>query len=166
MDKPDDVLLDIQHLHTAFRNGDDYFDAVNDVSLELHRNEVLAIVGESGCGKSTLATSIIGLHDPHNTRVTGTIQYNTYNLVGLNEKLYNQFRGKDIGMIFQDPLAALNPLMRIGDQIAETLVYHTDMTKEQRQQRVLELLDQVGIPEPAEWRGSTPTNYPVGCVNG
>ncbi|WP_462400459.1 ABC transporter ATP-binding protein [Lacticaseibacillus pantheris] len=148
VEEKDDVLLDIQHLHTAFRNGDDYFDAVNDVSLELHRDEVLAIVGESGCGKSTLATSIIGLHDPHNTRVTGTIQYNTYNLVDLNEKLYNQFRGKDIGMIFQDPLAALNPLMRIGDQIAETLVYHTDMNKDERQQRVLELLDQVGIPEP------------------
>lgn len=148
MDKPEDLLLDIQHLHTAFRVGDNYYDAVDDVSLTLKKDEILAIVGESGSGKSTLATSIIGLHNPLNTKVTGDILYSDLNLVGLNEPIYNRLRGNDIGMIFQDPLAALNPLMRIGDQIAETLVYHTKLDKEERDKRVLELLDQVGIPNP------------------
>ncbi|MFP9055465.1 ATP-binding cassette domain-containing protein, partial [Enterococcus faecalis] len=83
------------------------------------KNEILAIVGESGCGKSTLATTIMGLLDPNNTKITGEILYNDLNLIELNETLYNKIRGNDIGMIFQDPLSALNPLMRIEDQIKE-----------------------------------------------
>ncbi|NUB71911.1 ABC transporter ATP-binding protein [Lacticaseibacillus rhamnosus] len=156
MDKPEDLLLDVQHLHTGFRLGDAFYDAVDDVSITLRKDEILAIVGESGFGKSTLATSIIGLHDPRNTKVTGDILYNNLNLVGLNETLFDRIRGKDIGMIFQDPLAALNPLMRIGEQIEETLVYHTKMNKEQREQRVLELLSQVGIPNPERTARSYP----------
>ncbi len=78
-------------------------------------------VGESGCGKSTLATTIMGLLDPNNTKITGEILYNDLNLIELNETLYNKIRGNDIGMIFQDPLSALNPLMRIEDQIKEEL---------------------------------------------
>ncbi len=76
------------------------------------------------------------------------ILYKDLNLSNLNETLYNKIRGNDIGMIFQDPLSALNPLMRIEDQIKEGLSYHTDMTAEQRQARALELLEQVGIPNP------------------
>lgn len=141
-------LLEIQDLHTGFRIKDTYYDAVDDVSITLDKNEILAIVGESGCGKSTLATTVMGLHNPINTRITGEILYNDLNLIDLNETLYNKIRGNDIGMIFQDPLSALNPLMRIGDQIAEGLSYHTDLNKEQREARVIELLDQVGIPNP------------------
>ena len=156
MDKPEDLLLDVQHLHTGFRLGNAFYDAVDDVSITLRKDEILAIVGESGSGKSTLATSIIGLHDPRNTKVTGDILYNNLNLVGLNETLFDRIRGKDIGMIFQDPLAALNPLMRIGEQIEETLVYHTKMNKEAREKRVLELLNQVGIPNPERTARSYP----------
>lgn len=141
-------LLEIQDLHTGFRIKDTYYDAVDDVSITLDKNEILAIVGESGCGKSTLATTVMGLHNPINTRITGEILYNDLNLIDLNETLYNKIRGNDIGMIFQDPLSALNPLMRIGDQIAEGLSYHTDLNKEQKEARVIELLDQVGIPNP------------------
>ena len=90
----------------------------------------------------------MGLHDPNNTKITGEILYKDLNLSNLNETLYNKIRGNDIGMIFQDPLSALNPLMRIEDQIKEGLSYHTDMTAEQRQARALELLEQVGIPNP------------------
>lgn len=144
-----DQLLEINHLHTAFRIKDEFYDALDDISLTLKKNEILAIVGESGCGKSTLATTIMGLHEPENTRVKGEIFYKDLDLTKLNETLYNQIRGNDIGMIFQDPLSALNPLMRIGDQIAEALTYHTDLTNEQKEARVLELLDQVGIPNPA-----------------
>ncbi|MFE6169303.1 ABC transporter ATP-binding protein [Viridibacillus arvi] len=141
-------LLTIRNLHTGFRIKDTYYNAVDDISINLNKNEILAIVGESGCGKSTLATSILGLHVANNTKITGEILYKDLNLAGLSEEKFNDIRGNDIGMIFQDPLSALNPLMRIGEQISESLVYHTKFTKEQRAERVLELLNQVGIPNP------------------
>ena len=144
----DNQLLDVQNLHTGFRIKDEFYDAVDDVSFTLEKNEILAIVGESGCGKSTLATTIMGLLDPNNTRITGEVLYNELNLTNLNETLYNKIRGNDIGMIFQDPLSALNPLMRIEDQISEGLSYHTHLNKEQQHARVIELLNQVGIPNP------------------
>lgn len=141
-------LLDIKDLHVGFRIGDDYFDAVDGVDISLQENEILAIVGESGCGKSTLATTIMGLHNPLNTKITGSIQYNDMELIGMDEAKYNTVRGNDIGMIFQDPLASLNPLMTIGAQIDEALFYHTDLDSSARTERVLELLAQVGIPNP------------------
>lgn len=142
-------ILEVQDLHLGFRIKDDYFDAVDGVSFTLNKNEILAIVGESGCGKSTLATAIMGLHDPNNSRVGGHIFFENQDLTQLNEALYNKIRGNKIGMIFQDPLSALNPLMRISDQIAESLSYHRkELTKEQRFERAIELLDQVGIPNP------------------
>ncbi len=141
-----ETLLRINNLNTSFRIKDDYYNAVDDVSLNLNKNEVLAIVGESGCGKSTLATSIIGLHDPINTKVEGEILFEGKNLVGLEEEEYNKIRGNKIGMIFQDPLSALNPLIKIGPQIEEGLLYHTNLNESERKQRVLELVKKVGIP--------------------
>ncbi len=138
-------VLDIQDLHTAFRFQNEYFDAVDGVSLCLHKNEILAIVGESGCGKSTIANTIVGLHDKNFTKVSGEIIYNGKNMVDYSEEEFNKVRGKEIGFIFQDPLAALNPLHKIGPQIEESLIYHTDLSKNQRRERMLELLDQVGI---------------------
>lgn len=143
-------LLEINNLEVGFRFGDEYHNAVDDVSLTLDKNEILAIVGESGCGKSTLATAIIGLHDPINTKIKGDIIYNDLNLNNLSEKLYNKIRGNDIGMIFQDPLGSLNPVMTVYDQIAESLIYHSDLNEKQRRERVLELLNQVGIPRPEQ----------------
>ncbi|QQK09083.1 ABC transporter ATP-binding protein [Miniphocaeibacter halophilus] len=132
-------------MHTAFRINDKYYDAVDDVSIDLYRNEILAIVGESGCGKSTLATTVMGLHNMNYTKVSGEVNYKGKNLLKLKEEEYNKVRGGDVGMIFQDPLAALNPLMRIGEQIEEALVYHTDLDKEGRKNRTLEILREVGI---------------------
>ena len=141
-------LLEIRDLHVGFRIGDEFFDAVDGVDLSLQKNEILAIVGESGCGKSTLATTIMGLHNPINTKIQGQIVYKDQNLVEMSETDYNRVRGNDIGMIFQDPLASLNPLMTIGAQIDEALLYHTDLDAAARKERVLELLEQVGIPYP------------------
>ncbi|MFJ8234605.1 ABC transporter ATP-binding protein [Ureibacillus sp. NPDC094379] len=146
--KTSDELLKIHNLHTGFRIKDTFYNAVDGVSLTLRKNEILAIVGESGCGKSTLATSIIGLHDLYNTRVQGEIMFKNKNLATLSEEEFEDVRGIDISMIFQDPLSALNPLMRIGDQIEESLKYHTDMSKDKRNERVFELLRQVGINRP------------------
>ena len=143
-----ELLLEIKDLHTSFRIRDDYFDAVDGVNMKLFSDEILAIVGESGCGKSTLATTIMGLHNPNFTRSTGEILFEGKNLVGLSEKDFNEIRGEGIGMIFQDPLSSLNPLQRIGKQIEEGLIYHTKMNAEERKARVLELIEQVGIPNP------------------
>lgn len=141
-------LLEIKNLETAFRIKDDYFNAVDNVSLDLYSNEVLAIVGESGCGKSTLATTIMGLHNENLTRSTGEILYQGKNLIELSEEELNKIRTKEISMVFQDPLSSLNPLQRIGKQIEEALIYHTKLNKEERAARVIELLTQVGIPYP------------------
>ena len=141
-------LLEIKNLETAFRIKDDYFNAVDKVSLDLYRNEVLAIVGESGCGKSTLATTIMRLHNENLTKSTGEVIFNGKNLLDLSEDEMNEIRTKDIGMIFQDPLSSLNPLHRIGKQIEEALIYHTKLSAEERSARVIELLTQVGIPNP------------------
>lgn len=149
-------LLEINNLEVGFRFGDEYHNAVDDVSLTLQKNEILAIVGESGCGKSTLATAIMGLHDQKNTQIKGEVLYSDLNLLDLNEKMYNRIRGNDIGMIFQDPLGSLNPLMTIYKQIAEALIYHSDLNEEQRRTRVLELLNQVGIPRPEHIMKSYP----------
>lgn len=144
----DETLLSINGVSTAFKINGVFYTAINDVSLELHRNEVLAIVGESGSGKSTLATTVIGLHNMNATKIDGEINFQGKEILELSEDEFNEIRGQDIGMIFQDPLAALNPLIKIGDQIKETLDVHSSMTEEQKIARVHELLDQVGIPNP------------------
>lgn len=141
-------LLRINNLHTGFRIKDTFYDAVDGVSLTVKKNEILAIVGESGCGKSTLATSIIGLYDQNKTRVQGEMLFEKKNLATLSEEEMNEIRGFQISMIFQDPLSALNPLMRIGEQIEEGLSYHTSLNKAERGNRALELLQQVGIRNP------------------
>src|SRR5699024_2894391 len=144
-----ETLLEINNLEVGFRFGDVYHNAVDDVSIALKENEIFAIVVVCSTSKSTLATAIIGLHDPNNTQIKGEILYKVLDLTNLNPKLYNRIRGNDIGMIFQDPLGSLNPVMAIGKQIEESLIYHTDLNEKQRNQRVLELLNQVGIPNPA-----------------
>ena len=141
-------LLSVKNLHTGFRIKDDYFDAIDDVSIDIYSNEILAIVGESGCGKSTLATTIMGLHDSNYTRSSGEIIYNGVNLLDLTDAQYNEIRGGQIGMIFQDPLSALNPLMRVEEQIAEALLYHTELNKQERLDEAVKLLEKVGIANP------------------
>jgi len=143
------VLCEVRNLHTAFRIKDTYYDAIENVNLSLYSNEVLAIVGESGCGKSTLATTIMGLHDFNYTKVSGEVVFEDKNLLTLDQDEYNKIRGGKIGMIFQDPLSALNPLQRIGEQIEEALTYHTKFSKEEKKARVLELLEKVGIENPS-----------------
>lgn len=141
-------LLKINNLTTSFRIKDTFYVAVDDVSITLRKNEILAIVGESGCGKSTLANSIIGLLNLNNTKIEGEVLFHNQNLLTLSESELNKIRGNAIGYIFQDPLSALNPLMRIGEQIEEGLIYHSKLNKTQRQNRVIELIEQVGIPNP------------------
>ncbi len=140
-------LLKIQNLKTSFRIKDDYYAAVDDVSLTVHKNETLAIVGESGSGKSALAFSIMGLHT--RAKMEGNIYVKGQDIVNLPPGKLNKLRGNDMAMIFQDPLTALNPLMTVEDQIGEALLLHNrQLSKQKRKEQVVHLLNQVGIPRP------------------
>ena len=140
-------VVEIKGLKVSFQIKDDYYSAVDGVDLTINKNEVLAIVGESGCGKSALALSLVRLHNMQKTTIDGQILFKNTDLNQLNVNQLNKIRGAEIGMIFQDPLTALNPLMTIGKQIEENLDYHTSMTPKQKQHRVFELLDSVGITD-------------------
>jgi len=140
-------LLEIKNLNTSFRIRDDYYAAVDNVSLSVKKNEVLAIVGESGSGKSALAFSIMRLHNRAKTE--GEILFKDENVIDMTATRLNDVRGKDMAMIFQDPLTALNPLMTVGEQIGEALFLHDrKLSKKVLNDRVIDLLNQVGIPRP------------------
>lgn len=141
-------LLRINNLVTSFRVNGKYYAAVDHVSMSVNENEVFAIVGESGCGKSALALSIMNLHNKAYTKIEGNIYFQEKDLLALNINDLNKIRGKDIGMIFQDPLTALNPLMKIGAQIEETLTFHTALSGKEKTKRAMELLYDVGIQSP------------------
>jgi peptide/nickel transport system ATP-binding protein len=149
-------VLQIENLRASFRIQDEYFAAVDGVTLTVHPNEVLAIVGESGCGKSTLALSITGLHEPERTKLEGSILFEGTNLLSFGVNELNKIRGRKIGMIFQDPLSALNPLMTAGRQIEESLDYHTMLSSLNKRQRTLDLLGRVGISNPKQIFGRYP----------
>jgi peptide/nickel transport system ATP-binding protein len=140
-------VLEIENLRTSFRIKDNYYAAVDDVSLTVEKNELLAIVGESGCGKSALAFSIMGLHSQ--AKVEGNIYFNGHDIANISSAKLNELRGNKMGMIFQDSLSALNPLMIIGDQIGEIIYIHKKLSKNERKAKVIELLDKVGILKPA-----------------
>ena len=143
-----DALLKIRDLRTSFRISGQYYAAVDGIDLDIYKDEVFALVGESGCGKSATALSITNLHNPNFTKVEGTVEFGGKNLLQLTEKELNKVRGHDIGMIFQDPLSALNPLMKVGAQIEESLTIHTDLTAAGRKARAIELLEAVGMTNP------------------
>lgn len=141
-------LLQIQNLQTSFRIQDEYFAAVDNVSLTVNENEVVAIVGESGCGKSALALSIMGLHEERKTKLEGKAIFNDQDLLSLSVVELNKIRGNKISMIFQDPLTALNPLMTVGKQIEEGMKIHEKLSSAQIKGRAIDLLKLVRIPNP------------------
>jgi peptide/nickel transport system ATP-binding protein len=139
--------LRVEDLHVTFSSEAGDVQAVRGISYALYPGEVLGIVGESGSGKSVSSMAIMGLL-PGNARVTGSVQLNGRELLGLDDKQMSKIRGKEIAMVFQDPLSALTPVFTVGAQIAEALTIHQDLTKAQAEKRALELLDVVGIPDP------------------
>jgi oligopeptide/dipeptide ABC transporter ATP-binding protein len=143
-------LLDVRGLSVRLARDGTAASLVDDVSFSLRAGEVLCIVGESGCGKTVTARSIIGLNrtDPR-FALTGRIEFDGTDLLSLNETQMRGVRGARIAMIFQDPMTSLNPLHRIGAQIGEALASHTDLGRAAIRERTIELLAQVGIPNPA-----------------
>ena len=141
-----EVVLSVKDLRISFRAYGGMVQAVRGVSFDLHRGETLAIVGESGSGKSQSIRAIMGILANNAVIEEGEILYDGMDLTKVKEDDFHQIRGKRIGLIFQDPLSALNPIMKIGQQITEVLHLHKKMTKEEAKARAIELMKAVGIP--------------------
>ncbi|MCU7709826.1 ABC transporter ATP-binding protein [Priestia sp. JV24] len=144
-------MLQIKNLHVQFSTYGGRVQAVRGVSFDLHKGETLAIVGESGCGKSVTSQSIMRLIPTPPGRITsGSILFKGQDLTKLSEKKMRDIRGADISMIFQDPMTALNPTLRVGEQIAENIMRHENISKEKAKEKAFEMLELVGIPNPKE----------------
>ncbi|GAA5047171.1 ABC transporter ATP-binding protein [Nocardia callitridis] len=141
-------LLEITDLRVSFPSEEGRVEAVRGVNYHVADGEVLAVVGESGSGKSVSALAVMGLL-PEQARVNGSIRLRGRELLGLGDRELSKLRGSSVSMVFQDPLSALTPVYRVGDQIAEALLAHGKMGKSEAAARAVELLDLVGIPEPA-----------------
>src|SRR5437660_10997323 len=141
-------LLEVDNLSVHFATVDGTVKAVDGVSFDLDRGKVLGIVGESGSGKSVTAMTLMGLTRDVNARFGGEVRYKGRNLLELSDAEMQKYRGNEIGMIFQDPMTSLNPVYRIGEQIVEAIRIHEKVDKRQAQRRAVELLRQVGIPNP------------------
>ncbi len=143
------AILEVEDLHTYFFAREGVVKAVHGVSLELAEDSVLGIVGESGSGKTVTALSILGLV-PHPGRVVeGSIRYDGRELVDLDDRGFRQIRGREIALVFQDAQTALNPTMRVRDQVEEVLYAHLHIGEEEAHERTRALLAQMGIPDPA-----------------
>ena len=143
-----DVLLSVQDLHTSFRTDSGEVQAVNGISFDLDRGEVLGIVGESGSGKSVSAYSIMQILANNGYIKSGKILFKGDDLTQWNEKQMSQFRGRNCSIIFQDPMTSLNPVFTIGNQIEEAIRLHTDKKGDEIKARAKELLELVGINDP------------------
>lgn len=157
-----DVVLDVQNLRVEFPTRKGVLTAVDDISLQIRRGEILGVVGESGAGKSMTGMSILGLLEPPGRIAAGTIRLSGDRIDNLDDRAMQAVRGRRIGAIFQDPLTSLNPLFRVGDQLVETIRLHTDLTKPQARERAKELMREVGIPAVEERIDSYPHQFSGG----
>ena len=141
-------ILEVENLSVSFFTADGNVQAVDELSFELKAGETLAIVGESGSGKSVTAAAIMGLLSATNVSVAGSIRIENKEILNDKSSSIRQLRGKDVAMVFQDPLSALNPYYTVGDQIGEAFkTHHPKASKEEVKSKVLEVMKKVGIPE-------------------
>ena len=141
-------ILTVRDLQVSFRTDDGVVHAVDGVSFEVSPGEVVAVVGESGSGKSVTAQTLIGLTRAPNSKITGSVMFEGTDLIELPDDQFRSVRGEHIAMVFQDPMTSLNPVYRVGDQIAEMIRAHRDVSKSEALSRAVELLRSVGIPNP------------------
>ena len=144
------MLLEVKDLETEFKVKRGTVKAVNGVSFEVDKGEILAVVGESGSGKSVTSLSVMGLIRDPGRVAGGEILFNGENLLKKSTKEMQAVRGDKISMIFQEPMTSLNPVYRVKDQIMETILTHTTMNKKEALKRAIEMLDLVGIPAPEQ----------------
>lgn len=143
-----DVILNVEHLTVSFTTRRGTAKAVNDVSFQLKRGEILGLVGESGCGKSVTSKSILRILSQEITSTEGHIWYQDTDILHISEKELEMYRGNRISMIFQEPMVSLDPLFSVGEQMREVLMTHQKISKVDANQKVLEMLTEVGIPSP------------------
>jgi oligopeptide transport system ATP-binding protein len=156
------VLLEVRDLHVHFDTDFGRVKAVDGVSYSVNPRETLAIVGESGSGKSVNALAVMGLVPPPGRITRGSVIFHGHNLLELEEEELRRIRGNRVAMIFQDPLTSLNPVFSVGNQIAEVLVTHDEMSKRQAKARAVELLEMVGISNAKERLGDYPHQFSGG----
>ncbi len=140
-------ILEIKKLSVNYGVGDNIVKAVSNVDISVNEGEIVGLVGESGCGKSSIALSIMRLIDPPG-RIYGEVMWGSSNLLNLTERDMRRIRGKEIAMVFQDPFAALDPLFRVGEQIAEVFRVHGRLSRRKAWESTIEMLDRVHIKEP------------------
>jgi oligopeptide/dipeptide ABC transporter ATP-binding protein len=145
---PDEALLEVKNLRTTFGSGRNAVNAVDNVSFNVRRGEAVALVGESGCGKSVTAMSIMRLVASPGRITGGEIRFKGRNLADLHEKEMRNVRGNDIAMVFQEPMTSLNPVFKIGAQVAEAIRIHRKASKKEAWQLAGEMLELVSIPDP------------------
>jgi peptide/nickel transport system ATP-binding protein/oligopeptide transport system ATP-binding protein len=156
-------MLEVTDLRVSFTTEEGVVKAVDGVSFEIDRGEVVAIVGESGSGKSVTAMTLLGLTRSPNTAFGGSARFEGEELLTMSEHALEGIRGAEIAMVFQDPMSSLDPVYRVGDQIAEQILAHEpDTSKRQARQRATELLQRVGIPHAQERARSFPHEFSGG----
>ncbi len=143
-------LLEVRDLHTTFKTEAGPVKAVDGVSFNLERGRTLGVVGESGSGKTVLSRSVMGLLPKRNVIRSGAVLYEGSDIVGLDQKKMSSIWGAEMAMVFQDPMTSLNPVMRIGTQITESLRHHLGIDKTEANETAIALLSSVGIPEPKQ----------------
>ena len=153
MSKP---LLDAQDIYTYFYTESGVAEALDGVSFDVYAGEPVGIVGESGCGKTVTAKSTLRILDKNGKTVSGKILYKGVNLLDLPDLQMRKIRGKEIAMIFQDPMTSLNPIFKVEDQMTEVISLHRNCNKNEAKEIAIEALEQVGIPDP----GARINDYP------
>jgi peptide/nickel transport system ATP-binding protein len=141
--------LTINNLEISFKSDKNQFKAINNISLQLDKGEIIGLVGESGSGKSVTSLAIMRLLES-NAKIKGEILFDDKNLLEISEREMQQFRGNKIAMIFQEPMTSLNPLMKCGKQITESIIFHLKTNKKQAKEKTLQLFCEVKLPEPQE----------------
>jgi peptide/nickel transport system ATP-binding protein len=145
---PREAILEVENLRTSFFTAEGAVHAVDNVSFNVRRGEAVALVGESGCGKSVTAMSIMRLVAPPGRITGGSIRFRGRDLAELSERDMRKVRGNDIAMVFQEPMTSLNPVFKIGWQVAEAIRIHKDVSKKEAWRMAAEMLEVVSIPDP------------------
>jgi oligopeptide/dipeptide ABC transporter, ATP-binding protein, C-terminal domain len=145
---PRESILDVRNLRTSFPTAGGFVHAVDNVSFQVRKGEALALVGESGCGKSVTAMSIMRLVAPPGRITAGQVHFKGRNLADLSEREMRTVRGNDIAMVFQEPMTSLNPVFKIGAQVAEAVRIHNKVSRKEAWKRAGEMLELVSIPDP------------------
>ncbi|MDN5366049.1 MAG: peptide/nickel transport system ATP-binding protein [Thermacetogenium sp.] len=143
---PGEPVLEVEDLKTIFLTRHGVIKAVNGVSFAVEAGKTLGLVGESGCGKTVTSLSLLGLIEPPGKILSGEVRLNGYDLLSLSQKQLRRVRGKEISIVFQNPMTSLNPVLTVGTQIIETIISHEGVSRAEARQRALDLLARVGLP--------------------